>query len=329
MFKRSVIFWICVFSMLKICLLFHQSVIVWVVSVKSIVTVRNSEKSMNINKSVMSHCFVIKRWRKLFNSWPTVFQVVTYVMSHLNNNCQKQKHFRFSDVRYKRRSIVKEVQVLLVMSTALLHQQSDNSCKIEHEKLYEVESLFMWCHILPLASHVTSEWMDVTVFLTCHFPTLTSLRVQVGLVSPHHQKCHLCCHRHPQLNGVLQDFASVVLSWVDTEACSHYVIFLLSVLSEFSSVTSESLSSIGLILSLSTCCVWSSYMRMLWFWQYHRRDKKLKLHLGEFGIEWAVHLLPVTANLMGNHNWRLLYGMPTPLFLQQEPLYRRAALSLW
>jgi hypothetical protein len=142
--------------------------------------------------------------------------------------------------------------------------------------------------LLPVMAPV-NDWM--LLCLTCNFPTSISLRVQVGLVSTHHQKCHLCCHGHTQLNGGLQDFTCVVLSSADTEACWHYIIFLLSVLSQFSSVTSESLSSIGWILSLSKCCVWNSYMRMLWFLQYQRIDKKLKLHLGEFEIEQAAHLL--------------------------------------
>jgi hypothetical protein len=87
-----------------------------------------------------------------------------YVMSLLNNNCQKQKH-----VRYRRRSIVKEVQILSVMSIGPLHQQSDNSCKMQHENVtWSQVFICVGSHIVSLANHVTSEWMDVIVCVTCH-----------------------------------------------------------------------------------------------------------------------------------------------------------------
>jgi hypothetical protein len=221
--------------MSKIRLIFH-SLSVLVITIKSIVIVQKVKKSKNVEKSVASHCFAIKRWRKLFSIRQVVFQIVTHVMFHLNKNCQKQKHFRFSNVRYRRRSIVKKVQVLLVISICLLHQQNDNSCKMQHENtICSQVFTYVGCHVLSL---------DLT---------LISLGVHVGLILSHRQKCHLCCG-HPQLTGPLQDFTCILLGGVKLElvlSCH----LLPCLFHQFFSVTSESLSCISLISSSSKHCL--------------------------------------------------------------------------
>ena len=47
-------------------------------------------------------------------------------------HCQKHKHFNFSNVRFRRGSIVKSVYVIVVLAV-FRHQQSDNFCKIQKE----------------------------------------------------------------------------------------------------------------------------------------------------------------------------------------------------
>jgi hypothetical protein len=175
MFWRSVIFWI-------FCLIFRSLSQFGSLLLKAM-SLFEMDKSKNGKKSVTSHCLAIKRWKEMFSNWPIVFQVV----------------------RYRRRSIVREVQVPLVISISLLHQQSDNSCKIQHENIkWSPVFIYVGCHILSLASDVTREWIDVTVCLNRDLsPLRYPLVVQVGLVSPYSQKYHLCCHGHPQLTGPL------------------------------------------------------------------------------------------------------------------------------
>ena len=64
-------------------------------------------------------------------------------MSHLYCECQKHKHFGFSNVRFRRGSIVKSVYIIMVVVVSLHHQQSDNFCKIQ-KKNVGLEPSFMW-----------------------------------------------------------------------------------------------------------------------------------------------------------------------------------------
>jgi hypothetical protein len=68
-------------------------------------------------------------------------------MSHLNNNSQKQKHLGLSNVTLRRRSNVKSPQIM-VISVCVLHQQSDDMCKVQHENTEWSE---MRCHVLSFA----------------------------------------------------------------------------------------------------------------------------------------------------------------------------------
>jgi hypothetical protein len=43
----------------------------------------------------------------------------------------KHKHFGFSNVMFRRRSIVKSVYVVLIVAVSFHHQQTDNFCKIQ------------------------------------------------------------------------------------------------------------------------------------------------------------------------------------------------------
>jgi len=45
--------------------------------------------------------------------------------------CQKHKHVGFSNVRFRRGSIVKSVYIIMVAAVSPHHQQSDNFCKIQ------------------------------------------------------------------------------------------------------------------------------------------------------------------------------------------------------
>jgi hypothetical protein len=105
-------------------------------------------------------------------------------MFHLNNNHQKQEHLIFSEVKYRRRSIIKDGQVLLAESVGPLHQQSNNSRKMGHENtVWSRVSVYMGCHILSSASHVISELVDITVCVThqFHFDTYWGASV-VGII---------------------------------------------------------------------------------------------------------------------------------------------------
>ena len=54
-------------------------------------------------------------------------------MSHLYCQCQKHKQVGFSNVRFRRGSIVKSVYIIMVVTVSLHHQQSDNFCKIQYK----------------------------------------------------------------------------------------------------------------------------------------------------------------------------------------------------
>jgi uncharacterized membrane protein len=97
----------------------------------------------------------------------------------------RNKHFRFSDIRYWSRSITKVIKVLLAVLTGLLHQQSRSSWENTAWKCMELNLYFYWVQH-SFASH--TEWTD-----GCYIPhpTLTSLG---KMEATHSQNCHLCCH---------------------------------------------------------------------------------------------------------------------------------------
>ena len=73
-------------------------------------------------------------------------------MSDLYCQCQKQKHFGFSNVRFRRGSIVKSVYVVVVVVASLHHQQSDNFCKMQEENAKWTWSIiYVWCYIVLLS----------------------------------------------------------------------------------------------------------------------------------------------------------------------------------
>jgi hypothetical protein len=166
------------------------------------------------------------------------------------------------------------------------------------------------CHILFLANHVTSEWMDVIVCPTHHLsPFRYPLECRWGWNHLIVRSVIYVVADTLQLTGLSQDFTCIVLGGVELElVLSHHLPPWL-----FYRLFPGSLLSFCQVLVWSSLCVvfWNSYVKMSWFLQYQRRDKKLNLHVGELEMEWADHLHPVAANLMGNHKWRL-YGMPTP-----------------
>jgi hypothetical protein len=72
--------------------------------------------------------------------------------------------FRLNDFRYQRKSIIKEDQVwvLLVVSVNPLHLQSDNN--IQHgNTVGNWVFIYLGCHSLSFASHLTSKLMDIAV----------------------------------------------------------------------------------------------------------------------------------------------------------------------
>jgi hypothetical protein len=112
--------------------------------------------------------FPLKWCKELFSHSPLALQAVSYVMSHLNNNCQKKKHFGFPDVWYSSMSIVSYVQMLLIVLIALLHQHSNGCSKVQHENAVWGQVLIcMRYRVLCFASFITSELMNFGVYCTC------------------------------------------------------------------------------------------------------------------------------------------------------------------
>ena len=74
-------------------------------------------------------------------------------MSHLYCQCQKHKHFCFSNIRFRRGSIVKSVYVIMAVAVSLHHQQNDNFCKIQKKNAkWTGAVIFVWCFIVLLSS---------------------------------------------------------------------------------------------------------------------------------------------------------------------------------
>ena len=73
-------------------------------------------------------------------------------MSHLYCQYQKHKHFCFSNVRFRRGSIVKSVCVILVVAVSLHHQQSDNFCEIQKKNAKWTGAVIYAGHFIVLSS---------------------------------------------------------------------------------------------------------------------------------------------------------------------------------
>jgi hypothetical protein len=146
--------------------------------------------------------------------------------------------------------------------------------------------IYVGCH-MSLASHVTIEWMDVMFVwpVTCSqfiIPCCTSW-VGITLLS---EMSPVLLWAHPA--GPLQDSAPVLLNGAEHGHVPSCRPSSSAVSSQFISVTYRLLSSITSTFSLSKFHLSNSYVLMSWFLQYQGRDKKLKLHVGEFGTQRAV-----------------------------------------
>ena len=75
-------------------------------------------------------------------------------MSHLYWQCQKHKHFCFSNVRFRRGSIVKSVCLVVVVAVSLHHQQTDNFCKIQKKNSkWTWAVIYVWRFIVLSSGH--------------------------------------------------------------------------------------------------------------------------------------------------------------------------------
>ena len=80
-------------------------------------------------------------------------QFVSYAMSHLYCECQKNKHFSVSNIRFRRGSIIKSGYIDVVEVVSRHHQQSDNFCKIQKENTkWTWTVIYVWCFIVLLSS---------------------------------------------------------------------------------------------------------------------------------------------------------------------------------
>jgi len=77
---------------------------------------------------------------------------VSYAMSHLYCQCQKHKYLGFSNVRFRRGSIVKSVYVIVVVAVSLHHQLSDNFCKIQKKNAKWTGAIIYVGHFIVLSS---------------------------------------------------------------------------------------------------------------------------------------------------------------------------------
>jgi hypothetical protein len=126
-------------------------------------------------------------------SCPVVCQFISYAMSHLYCQCQKHKHFGFSNVRFRKASIIKSVYVIVVVMVNLHHQQSGISTKYRRKMLSGLESSFMYDSSLsffpltpPLCVYCYEGKRDVSIagLLAAESVCLTN------------SLWHPLCHRH-------------------------------------------------------------------------------------------------------------------------------------
>jgi len=143
----------------------------------------------------MTHCYVIRTLPLLFPSQcckvllshsPLVFQAVLYIMSRLNNNCQKNKQFGFTDVWYNSKSIAFYAQILLIVLIALPHQQS-NDCAKYNMKTLSVASAYSYgvpCFVFCQFCHQGGDESSCLLHMLVVFK-LKNLEVYVGV-----EPCH-------------------------------------------------------------------------------------------------------------------------------------------
>ena len=104
--------------------------------------------SLSEFSSVLSGSFLLSvkcKQRRMF---------VSYAVSLLYCQCQKHKHLGFSNVRFRRRSIVKSVCVIVVVAVSLHHQQSDNFCKIQKKNAKWIGAVIYVGHFISSGAPV-------------------------------------------------------------------------------------------------------------------------------------------------------------------------------
>lgn len=175
----------------------------------------------------------------------------------------------------------------------------------------------MRCNIL-LSVISSANWMILLLVPPISYPTLTSLKVQTGLLASHCQNCHLCCCGHPYLTGQKR-----LYTWPsELNLFCHVIFLLISFIAVFLSFLW--FPAKYSILSLSKHCL----LTLLIPCKYSVREKKVERYVTEIEAQGAGRLLPVSENLITNsYNWSLLYNMTTISILRTtEPLYRKDAV---
>jgi hypothetical protein len=79
-----------------------------------------------VYESVSFYSVSIQKCVELLQCCPVVCQFVLCVISHLYDYRQKEKNFVLSHSRDRRRYSVRCVQILVIVSVYLRHQQFDN-----------------------------------------------------------------------------------------------------------------------------------------------------------------------------------------------------------
>ena len=81
------------------------------------------KKAEDVEESVPFHSITVESCVEMFSPLTAVCQFVPYAVSHLYCQCKKHKLIGVSHVRYGRRSLVKSVMVVMVISVSLHNQQ--------------------------------------------------------------------------------------------------------------------------------------------------------------------------------------------------------------
>ena len=133
MFSWMAVFNIQITELAKYSSHFPQLVIIFVCLVRFIFIITKMYKSTYMTETVSFLSVSIKGCLVLFQCWPVIFKHVPMIMSHLHNNCQKQTHVMNCHSRQWGPSFVQCIQVLVIISLCLFHQQLYNFKKEEHE----------------------------------------------------------------------------------------------------------------------------------------------------------------------------------------------------
>jgi hypothetical protein len=97
-------------------------------------------------KNVTLHNVPIARHVKLLLCQPIIFQSVVVIMPHQHYNCPKQIHFFNSHIKPRRLSLNQGIQVLVIISICLRHQQLYNF-RTEEDTNAKGATVFgdVWC----------------------------------------------------------------------------------------------------------------------------------------------------------------------------------------